>query len=288
MPDQDTAPKDEGRGPSGDAAPEPEGATKTTDAPSDESFIDPSDLPEELKPHWKRMHRAFSQGMKSIKDTKEKAALVDRFNSEPEFARQAAMEVLQRQGFTVQQAAAATGQAAGSTVTAPRELVAAIQAQLSPELQWMAPSLANAQWASVQLTLGPYAKKQEDERQRSKEDAYEVSSEQLSERYPGWEEQEDDMNDLLTFLKSDQQTHRRFGSKLEVLFRIVNPSAAIAEAQRRQAESARARTVTGRGTRQSGPDATERIRKAATEQEAWDIAAKEALAELERQGTRTT
>ena len=288
MPDKDTAPQDEGRGPSGDAALEPEGATKTIEAPPEESFIDPSDLPEELKPHWKRMHRAFSQGMKSIKDTKEKASLVDRFNTDPEFARQAAMEVLQRQGFTVQQAAAATGQAAGPVVTAPRELVAAIQAQLSPELQWMAQPLANAQWASAQMTLGPYAKKQEDERMRSKEEAYETSSEQLSERFPGWEEQEDEMTEMLKFLQSDQQSHRRFGSKLELIYRMVNPSAAIAEAQRRQAEAAKARTVTGRGQRQSEPDASDRIRKAKTEQEAWDIAEKEALNELQRQGLRTT
>lgn len=288
MAEQDTSLKDEGRDPGTDTAPEPAAATKGAEAPpAEESFIDPSELPEDLKPHWKRMHSAFSKAMKGNKDLREKAELVDRFQTDQQFAVATAADVLQRAGYTVQQAAQG-GPAAGSTVTAPRELVAAIKSQLSPELQWMADSLANAQWASAQLTLGPYAKKQEDERQRSRSEAYEAMAEDLSEKHPGWEEHEEDMDALLKFLQSDQQTHRRFGSKLELLLRMVNPAAAIAEAQQRQAEAARSRTMTGRPARHSGPDASERIVKAKTEQEAWDIAAKEAIAELERQGVRTT
>src|SRR3989304_3373866 len=72
------------------------------------------------------------------------------------------------------------------------------------------------------------------------------------------------MTEMLKFVQSDQQSHRRFGSKLELIYRMVNPSAAIAEAQRRQAEAARARTVTGGGQRPSEPDGSGRVPEAKT------------------------
>ena len=56
----------------------------TPDASQDESFIDPASLPPELKPHWSRMHRAYTQALEGARGVQDKASTVDRFYSDPQ------------------------------------------------------------------------------------------------------------------------------------------------------------------------------------------------------------
>jgi len=65
----------------------PEG---TEDA--EESFISPKDLPDEVKPHWRRMHRAYTKFREGAGEMEKKAALVDRFNTDQDFTLQVIQE----------------------------------------------------------------------------------------------------------------------------------------------------------------------------------------------------
>ena len=272
----------------------PTGEAGTTEGkeapPKEESFIDPSELPEELKPHWKRMHRAFTKRMEETKDIKDKAALVDQFRSDPNFALQTIQQAAQQMGYSLTKAQAAqVAETAATSVGggAPQELVAAVRAQLNPELQWMAPALANTQWVAMQMQMAPLQKEREQERISRRNEEYGALSEELGEQAPGWEEHEDDMEELLTFLKSDSMKHRKYGSKLALLHGIVTGNAsAIASAVRRMGEAGRNRTGTGQVSRSTGPNIEKRVREAKTTQDAWDVAAKHAVEELERHGVK--
>ena len=65
---------------------EAEASTKVTegDEPEENLFTDPKDLPDELKPHFKRMQASFTKKMQSAKELSSKAAIVDQFNSDPQ------------------------------------------------------------------------------------------------------------------------------------------------------------------------------------------------------------
>lgn len=275
----------------GDAQKAEAGATEAKEAPAkEESFIDPSELPEELKPHWKRMHRAYTKSMQGRKELQDKAALVDRFGSDPAFALQTIQQAAQQMGYSLTKAQAAqVAETAAASVGggAPQELVAAVRAQLNPELQWMAPALANTQWVAMQMQMAPMQKEREQERISRRNEEYGALAEELGEQAPGWEEHEDDMDELLTFLRSDSMKHRKYGSKLALLHGIVTGNAsAIASAVRRMGEAGRNRTGTGQVSRSTGPNIEKRVREAKTTQDAWDVAAKHAVEELERHGVK--
>lgn len=283
---------------------DPEGKAQTTDAsqtdadatdkgdkapPEKESFIDPSELPEELKPHWKRMHRAYTKVMQGRKDLEEKAALVDRFGSDPNFALQTIQQAAAQMGYQLTKAQAAQVAAtAAAEAGVPSELVEAVKARLTPELQWMAPQLAAGQWAGMQVALKPQQERQEADRKAQRESQFAELSEELTEAAPGWEEHEDEMNALLEFLRSDTMTHRKYGSKLKLLYNLATGNAAaVGEAIRRQGEAARARTTSGQAGRGAGPNIEKTVRdRKLTETEAWGKAAEFAVQELERHGMK--
>ena len=52
---------------------------KTPDASQEESFIDPATLPPELKAHWSKMHRAYTQALEGARGVQDKASTVDPF-----------------------------------------------------------------------------------------------------------------------------------------------------------------------------------------------------------------
>src|SRR3972149_88297 len=250
----ETATDPETGAPGGDAPKGEVGAITGKEAPpKEESFITPSELPEELKPHWKRMHRAYTKVMEGHKQLEEKAALVDRFGTDPGFALQTIQQAAQQMGYSLTKAQAAqVVESAAASVGggAPAELVEAVKARLSPELQWMAKSLADTQWVGMQMQVAPIQKEREQERVTRRNQEYQELAEELGEQAPGWEEHEDDMEELLTFLKSDRMKHRKFGSKLTLLHGIVTGNAsAVASAVRRVGEAGRNRSGTGQGRR---------------------------------------
>jgi len=277
--------------PGGDAPKGEVGAITGKEAPpKEESFINPSELPDELKPHWKRMHRAYTKVMEGHKQLEEKAALVDRFGSDPNFALQTIQQAAQQMGYSLTKAQAAQVVESAATAVgggAPAELVEAVKARLNPELQWMAKSLADTQWVGMQMQMAPLKKEREQEQATRRNAEFAELSEELGEQAPGWEEHKDDMEELLTFLKSDGMKHRKFGSKLALLHGIVTGNAsAVASAVRRMGEAGRQRTGTGQVSRSTGTNIDKRVREARTNQEAWDIAAQSAVEELERGGIK--
>jgi hypothetical protein len=57
--------------------------TQGTQASAEETFFDPASVPEDLKPAYKNMQRAFGRKMESIKAGREKIEAFDAFNSDP-------------------------------------------------------------------------------------------------------------------------------------------------------------------------------------------------------------
>lgn len=255
-------------------------------APPQESFIDPGSLPEELRPHWKRMHGTFSREMGKIKESKKKIEDYDRFMSDPEYAKQTILAYASRLGLTVTEAQAAAQYAASTstvspvkTADVPSELVQAVKERLAPELQWMADSIASAHWAANKMTLAPIVRRFEEDRKERVDKDYEELAEELSLKVPGWEDKEEEMDGMLAFLENKSHfRHPTYGSKLELLYNLVTGNTrATQEAINRFSHAARNRSGIGSAGRQSTPDISEKVVKAKTEQEAWDIAADAAL-----------
>ena len=275
----------------GDTPPPQPGATGQG-AKAPESFINPADLPPELKGHWSRMHSAYTKALNKAKDAVEKAGMVDKFWSDPDFAKQSITEWSQRHGIPVSfggqpNAGAPAGAAPGSRATGsiPQELIEAIEAELPAELRWMAKPLAASSWKAHGAVIAPMLRetRQKEASQRSAE--YEDLATELTEVAPGWEEHEEEMSQLLDFLRSPELRHRRWGSKLQVLHAIVTGNAtATREAVRRMGDAARSRTTTGVPGRSTTTNIADRVRGAKSDHEAIQIAAEHAVEELKRAG----
>lgn len=271
---------DQGDPQQGDTTGTGEGASSEgSEAPPQESFFDPSQLSPELKKQWSSMHRAYTKKLEGFKQAQDKALAYDRFYSDDDFRLQTLQQAAQQLGYNFSKAQPGnTGQpVASGGESAPADLVERVRSRLDPSLQWMAQSLADAQYEAMRAVIGPREQREEQERARQRHDQYQELAEELSEKVPGWEEHEEEMLELLDFIKSDKMRHKRFGSKLNLLHGIVTGNAsAISEATRRMAESAKNRTVSGGISRSSAPNYEDRIRKAKTNQEAFKIAAQEA------------
>lgn len=261
------------------------GSTTTADptnAPgsTEETFIDPKDLPPELMPHFKRMQRSFTKRMQESKDLRGKAELVDRFYADPAYAEQVMQQRASQLGYSMTRAEArAAVQASSNGVQAPEELIRTVEQSLSPELKFMAKHLADAAWAAQQQTVAPLVQRQQAKEQQDRSAVYDDLAEELSESNPGWEEHEDEMHDLLNFLASPEMKSRQYGSKLRLLYDLVTRNAsAISEATSRMNSAARNRIGTGQVTRTSVPNVEDQVRKAKTTQDAWEIAKRAASA----------
>ena len=251
-------------------------AAGTTDA--EDSFIDPATLPPELKAHWKRMHGAYNRRLGELKARQADLDLVDRYRSDPEFARAFLAEEAARLGVKPTPPPAAAP-------AAPAELVEAVRAQLPAELQWMAPGIAASTWVAQQKALSPLLQQTQQREVSQRETEYDDLAAELTEAAPGWEQHEDDMVDLLEFLESSRMRDRRWGSKLELLHRLVTGDArATVGAIRRIGDAARARSVTGQSGRSTGPNIADRVRQARTNTEAWELAGQYAIEEAKKHG----
>jgi len=272
------------------ASPETPEPTPGTTAPV-ESFINPADLPPELKPHWSRMHSAYTKALNRVKDAAGKAQQVDRFWDDPEFAKESIQEWARRTGTPISfggSPASPTPSPTGAPPSAsnvPQELITAIEAELPAELRWMARPLAASTWKAQGQLTAPLIResRQKEATQRSAE--YEDLAAELTETAPGWEEHEDDMSEMLSFLQGPALRSRRWGSKLQLLHNLVTGNAsATREAVRRMGDAARNRTTTGQPGRSTTTNIADRVRGAKTDQDAWKIAAEHAVDELKRAG----
>jgi hypothetical protein len=253
------------------------------------SFINPAELPDDLKPHWKRMHRAYTKALDRTKGRDKDLELLDTFRSNQDFALQLLQHEAKQRGYTLAPVSGggAPGAATGSTAGdgPPPDLVEAIRGRLDPSLQWMAEQLAAATWEGHRLTVAPLVREGQERERTSRVTQYEEQVTRLTESAPGWEEHEDDMNELLAWIRSPALSHKTYGDKLAFLFNAVTGGAAAkAAALERMAAAGRQRSTTGQSGRAMATNVTERVRTARTTREAFQIASEEAAREIEGRG----
>jgi hypothetical protein len=265
-------------------------AAETPAAPKEESFIDPSQLPDELKPHWKRMHAAYTKTREDLKRGREAYSTIQRFYNEPDYQLQILQQAATQRGLRLssaaEQAQAQHGQTPNSAaVQAPSDFVERIKGQLAPELQWMAPQLAASQWAAIQ----PLIQERQQEKLAAKTQELEQAQAEFTQQMPGWETEEEDMNAVLEWLQSGTPKHQRWGNRYAALHKLTlmlkgHNGHAVQEAANRMAEAARSRTTSSQAVRAAGDTFTDRIRKASNRHEAFEVAQQQAIEELKRQG----
>ena len=269
---------------------QPEPAVAPAAPVASESFINPADLPEEIKPHWKRMHRAYTKALDGIKTGKADIELLGRFRSDPAFARELVQIEASRLGLHLAPANGTTPAAPAAPTTrvdtdAVARIAEAMKSQVDPSLHWMIPGMAAGQWAAAQEANRPLVEKERAKEQSSRETEWGTLSERLTETAPGWEAHQDDMNALIDWLRSPSLTHPQFGDKLTFLYNsVTNGSAAKVAAIRDMGAAARNASRTGQTTRAAVPNIADRVRKATTTSEALRIAAEEAERELRAAG----
>ncbi len=275
-----------------DTAPDT-GDGATTD--DDQRLIDPATLPDQLKPHWGRMTQVNNQRVAAVRERERgltelerKAGIVDRLGSDPTYARQVVEQMATQLGMSLT-AGASPAQPSDAGAVPANVLQAAQQALADqPDVQFLAPVIAKVAYNIAQETVQPFQKQQEQQQQQQRRHEYEQMSSTLSETAPGWEEHEDAMEARFQFLKDalnqkGPMVHPRFGSVLEMLYRLETGHAtATAEAGRRMQRALTNRTTTGTGRRTPAPNIQEQIAKAGTPDDQWAIAFNAAVAE-ERQ-----
>lgn len=252
---------------------------------SDAELLDAIRQDPKLNKFYGKMQSAYGKSREDLKKGREAVSEIERFYRDPAHRRQ----VLSQFAHELQAQEQSNGQASNG-VKAPADLVERIKSSLAPELQWMAQQLADANWATQQAAMAPLLKKQEEDRKRSHETAYDEAAGELATKYPGWEESEQEMSEVLGWLQTGGMSHKRYGNRLEALYKftqLLNGNSGLqrAEAIRATAEASRSRTVTGQAGRTSQENHTEKIRTAKTRQEAFAIAAKLAEEQARRDGS---
>lgn len=261
-----------------------------------QSLIDPATLPDELKPHWSRMTQAHGKRLSEFKEREQglnelerKAEIIDRLYSDPVYARQVVQQMATQLGMSLGATGAEPKPSAGDSQV-PANVLQAAQAALSdtPDMQFLAPAIAKVAHAIAQQSVQPFQEQQEQIQQRQRKSEVDEMSAALTESSPGWEEHEDAMLSRLNFLKDalngrGPMTHPRFGSVLEMLFRLETGNAtATAEAGRRMQRALTNRTGASTATRTPVPNVQEQIGKAETPDAQWAIAFRAALAEAQQ------
>jgi len=254
----------------------------------EESFIDPQSLPEELKPHWKRMHGQYTKFAQERKQLRENAALVERFNSDPAFAEQTMMQRAAQLGYQLIRPGQ-NGNAQAPTTPShaqsgvPQEILQEIQNTLPPELHVIAQSIAAATSAAVQKSLGPIREQQARQQVESKTREYDEHVAKLTEKHPGWEDHEEEMTEIYHWLRGDSLNHPKFGSKIEWIYKMATDQASsLSEATRRLNGAVRNRSSSSHVT-SGAPDISKQIKQGSMH-DAWEVAGKAALDEMKRQG----
>lgn len=273
--------------------------TQDTDAPSDNAtdepddrrqpLLDPATLPEELRPHWARMTRAYNQRLDrmrareaEINDLEQRASIVDQFNQNPFGTLQ---QLAGQYGYRLEssQGSGSGGQNSPSNVP-DRVLQRTREAfRNSPDLAFLAPQIAEAVWNVSQDMVAPMQQQQTQQQQQARQREHEEALEILDEVAPGWNDREDEMAGLLQFLKGalngGSLRHPRYGHVYEMAYRaITGNAAATATAGRRFAEAARNSTSTGR-QRSVPVDVQQQLSKAGSMQDKLQIALRAAMQE---------
>jgi hypothetical protein len=228
------------------------------------------------------MQGAYTKKMQQAADWRQKAELVDRFNTDPATRRQ----ILQQYANELSQAATPPAQAPqtnGSTM--PPEFVNAFKANLPAELQWMAEGQAKSFWQAQQIAMQPYLQAQQQQATNTRASEWDELAGQLP---PGWEAHEDEMAEVLAFLESPNLRHPTLGNKLQLLYKLATGEAqATTNAIERMGAASKNR-VTGRGGagQRVEQNTNDRIMKSRSIRDAVQIAGRAAMEKLEGAGAR--
>lgn len=244
-----------------------------------------SNLPDELKSEWEKhrrgMQRSYTKVLEKLRakeaelnERAQKYENVDKFYSDADFANQIVEEWAKQNGVSLVRGGK-SGDSTKVSPDVPKHLLEAAEASLPPELKWMAPHLAKFQWTA----MAPIEKEKEQKALKEREKEVDSILEELSADNPGWEEHEDDLMELLEFMRSDNLTHKRFGSKPKLLLGLLTGNAnAIKEATNRMRQALKHKATTpAAGTGMS--NIFDRVRKAKSTNDAWAEAKKAALNE---------
>ncbi len=266
-------------------AAEAEGAAEQDTFLSDAELLAQIRQDPKLNKFYGKMQGAYGKSREELKRGREAAAQIQQFYNDPAYRRQ----VLSQYAHEIQAQAKTENGSQGQGVKAPAELVTRIEASLAPELKWMAPQLADANWAAQQATVAPILQAREQEKRQSLSEAYDDASAEMNTKYPGWEEHETEMNGVLQWLQGGGMTHKKYGNRIEALYKLMhllngNSGPVRAEAIRATSEAARSRTVTGQSGRAATENHTEKIRTAKTHKDAFALAAQLAEEQMRRDG----
>lgn len=208
---------------------------------------------------------------------------LQRFNQDPEFARQVLETRARQLGLTIQ----APQQTPPTPRDAPEQYVATVRDSLPPELQFLAPHIAKATWNATEARIEPLTRAQQQQDAQQRQTSYDTMARELSTEAPGWERYEDEMLSILGFLRGAVQgqgpmVHQKYGSALKLLYRLAaGEGQATANAGRRMQQALRngTRSSSGGPTRGGGPSIETMIAQQKTPQQKWQVAFQHALRE---------
>lgn len=275
--------------PASEPTPPPE--PTETPAPKEESFLDPATLPEELKPHWKRMHAAYTKNREDLKQGREAAAQIQRFYADAAYADSVVQQRASQLGYQLVRPGQAPGPPASPSGPAvPSELVQDLKTAFGPELGWMAEKMAPAMYGYMQRMLQPLQQQTQQTLQQTLQAEFEKAEQEMDSKYPGWDAKEQDLSSLLDWLQRGKPTHPVYGNRYEALYKlhdVLNGNAlgtASAIGKMQQA----ARNKIGAGQAGPTPDVNydDLIRKEPNRHKAFDLVVKKAEAELARKGVK--
>jgi hypothetical protein len=233
------------------------------------------------------MQAAYTKKMQGLAEVQKKGDLVDRFYSDPSFADQTLQQWAAHRGYQIvpqgQQAQTGQGQAGGR---ATPQIVEALKQSLPPELQWMSESLGPAlsqvlgqqMQQQMQQVFQPLSQMQQRQQLAQRESEYDRHAEELSAQIPHWQEHEDTMAEINSFLLSPQMNHPKFGNKLQLLYNAATANASsMAKATQRMQDAVKNRSTQARNGNRPAADIGKTVSSAKTSDDAFKAAAQFAL-----------
>jgi hypothetical protein len=221
---------------------------------------------------------AISQ--EELQQLRTQAQVLQRFNTDPDFAKRVLLDRAAQLGIPL------PGMQGQQQQGPPADYIESVRSTLSPELQFMAPQIANATWTATQAQIAPIQQVQQQQLAQQREQSYQAMAQQLEQEAPGWTQYEDEMVNLLGFIQQAAQgkgsmEHPKYGSMLKLLYRMASGDAqASSTAARRMQTALRAGTRTSSGaTRSNGPSLETMINQAKSPQQKWQLAYQHALRE---------
>ena len=213
---------------------------------------------------------------------RERTQLIDQFEADPQGVLQGVAERLGMSLAPSQGNNNATQDQANSSP--PQSFVDNISRNLPPEMQFMAPSIAQATWIANQETLRPFQQQQENTlRQQSIRERDQIAAE-MDASHPEWRQSIGEMEEWHNFVRDavngGSMRHPKFGTLQEVLFKLATGNkSAVTTAASRMRDAANNATSTSSNQSPSPVDVQKQIAEAKTPNDKFDIAFRAAMAE---------